>query len=65
MKMSHKNPMQGYLDHAQWTNGTEHALGVCSSVCPSDAAAAMLYANPRSNPRPPGSYQHVPAAWVS
>jgi len=62
MQMSHKNSLEGHLDHAQMTNSTDYHVSQCSSVCPSDAAAAMLYAPPLTNPYPPGSWQANNAA---
>jgi hypothetical protein len=71
MKKSHKNSYQGHLDHAQWTNATDHALGTLDAACPEDCAAALIYASrpatfvPPPGPFPPGSWMPQPPAWVS
>lgn len=71
MQTSHKNSLEGHLDHAQLTSSTDYHLSQCSSVCPEDAAAAAMWAGrpaafvPPPGPFPPGSWMPRPAAWVS
>lgn len=63
MKMSHKKPLEGHLDDAQITNSTDfHLRNTVDQVCPSDAAAAVLYGPALTDPYPPGSWQANNAA---